>query len=185
MTLLLSLPFTTSFAPFTPAPGGGEKSPFSLRQNLLIMMKKMFFSAVFALFAVVFSAFLPTRNTGDLRVSVSALPATDGKVYLLIYNAASGFPSNPDKAYRVVSKSPEAQTTTLTVDNLPHGRYAIVAFHDRNGNTKMDKSFWGSPREPYGFSNIPGEFCGTPSFEQTAVTFDAQNTALSIKLIQP
>jgi uncharacterized protein (DUF2141 family) len=154
-----------------------------LKQSML--MKKMFFGAVFALSTFVFSAFQPTRNTGDLHVSVSNLPAADGKVYLLVYNAATGFPSNPDKAYRVVSKAPEAQTASLTVGNLPHGRYAIVAFHDRNGNAKMDKSFWGSPREPYGFSNIPGEFCGTPSFEQTAVIFDAQHTSLSINLMQP
>jgi uncharacterized protein (DUF2141 family) len=149
-------------------------------------MKKMLLCAAFALPIFLFTAFRTNpANSGDWVVSVSNLPATDGKLYLLIYNAPAGFPSNPDKAYRIVSKLPEAQMTSLTVDNLPHGRYAIVAYHDRNDNGKMDKSFWGSPREPYGFSNIPGEFCGTPSFDQTAAVFDAQHTSLSIKIIQP
>lgn len=36
---------------------------------------------------------------------------------------------------------------------LPSGRYAIAAFHDQNGNGKIDKNWVGVPTEPYGFSN--------------------------------
>jgi uncharacterized protein (DUF2141 family) len=39
------------------------------------------------------------------------------------------------------------------IDNLPPGRYAAFAFHDGNGNGKVDANFVGVPIEGFGFSN--------------------------------
>ena len=42
---------------------------------------------------------------------------------------------------------------TVTFTNVTAGEYAIVLFHDKNGNKQMDFDESGMPLEPYGVSN--------------------------------
>lgn len=40
----------------------------------------------------------------------------------------------------------------LIFPDLSPGRYAIAVYQDKNKNGKLDKNFFGMPKEPYGFS---------------------------------
>lgn len=42
---------------------------------------------------------------------------------------------------------------SFSFGNLPAGRYAVVVFHDENGNGTIDHNAMGLPSEPLGFSN--------------------------------
>ena len=56
--------------------------------------------------------------------------------------------------------------SAVVLTNLDPGRYAIILFHDENGNGKLDKNALGVPTEPYGFSNnVPG-FLGPPAYKK-------------------
>ena len=44
-------------------------------------------------------------------------------------------------------------TTIVTVRDVPPGTYAVQAYHDENGNGKVDRGLFGIPREGVGFSN--------------------------------
>jgi len=46
----------------------------------------------------------------------------------------------------------KAGITTLIVEDLPPGDYAIQAFHDENGNDEMERGMFGIPKEGFGFS---------------------------------
>jgi uncharacterized protein (DUF2141 family) len=50
--------------------------------------------------------------------------------------------------------------------NLPAGHYAAAAYHDENGNKKLDKNIFGAPTEPYGFSNDARRLMSAPSFDE-------------------
>ena len=56
-------------------------------------------------------------------------------------------------------------SVTLTVPNVPPGRYAVQAFHDRNGNGKVDRNFLGIPTESVGFSNDAPMHMSPPKFD--------------------
>lgn len=45
-----------------------------------------------------------------------------------------------------------AGATTVTVAGVPPGDYAVQAFHDENGNDRIDRGIFGIPREGVGFS---------------------------------
>ena len=62
------------------------------------------------------------------------------------------------------------------------GRYAVVAYHDENGNRKFDKSWIGLPIEGYGVSRDPTIFLGPPSFEASAFAVGAGATTIVIKI---
>lgn len=64
----------------------------------------------------------------------------------------------------------------LVFGDLPHGAYAVVLFHDVNGNGDLDHNFFRLPAEPLGFS---GQyrftlFSGRPSFEKLKADFGAR-----------
>ena len=122
-------------------------------------------------------------STVNFTVSVSEIPSIDGNVYILLYNQPIGFPTNPDKAYRKVWAKVTASNQVISISNMPIGKYSAVVFHDKNANKKMDKGWFGSPKESYGFSNIPNAFCGVPSFEQTAFNVGENATSIKIKLM--
>ncbi len=122
-------------------------------------------------------------NTNSLNVSISGIPSVSGNVYLLVYNQAIGFPSNPEKAYKKVLAKVSGANQIVAIENLPSGNYSIVAFHDKNANNEFDKTWYGSPKESYGFTNTPNNFCGTPSFQQTSFDYDGKIATVKIQLI--
>lgn len=118
-----------------------------------------------------------------LKVKVSGVKGYEGNIHILLFDQAVGFPTNPAKAYKHIRSKVSLGEVSVTIENVPFGTYAIVSFHDRNSNEIFDKSWFGSPKEDYGFSNIPGEYCGTPSFQQTSFRVDQGANEVEIKLI--
>jgi uncharacterized protein (DUF2141 family) len=146
------------------------------------MTKVLFFVG---LLCTAFLGFSFRRIDPVLTVKVTNLASTHGKLYVLVYDQQAGFPTNPAKALRKVEAKMTSTSPEIAITGLPVGKYAFVVFHDKNANGKLDKGWFGSPQEAYGFSNLPSDFCGTPSFQQTVVDFDAAHAVIAIKLIQP
>ncbi len=61
-----------------------------------------------------------------------------------------------------------------TFADLPPGRYAIMAYHDRNGDGRLNTLPIGLPTEPYGFSNGARGSFGPPSWR--AASFEASSS---------
>lgn len=64
---------------------------------------------------------------------------------------------------------------------LAPGRYAVAAYHDVNGNGRLDRQTFGLPAEPYGFSNDVGRIA-PPSFERALVDVADPSTTVSVRL---
>jgi uncharacterized protein (DUF2141 family) len=63
------------------------------------------------------------------------------------------------------------------------GQYAVIVFDDENSNGRLDKTFWGVPTEPHGFSNDARGILGPPRFDDAAITLDGSDKAVDITLI--
>ena len=50
---------------------------------------------------------------------------------------------------------PKIGTQTVEILDVPPGEYVVQAHHDLNGNKKMDKNFFGFPKEHWGMSRDP------------------------------
>ncbi len=75
-----------------------------------------------------------------------------------------------------------AGTTTVTVDGLPPGVYAVQAYHDRNDNDRVDRGALGIPREDLGFSNDAPLGLTGPSFAQASFAHGAEPQTIKLKL---
>jgi uncharacterized protein (DUF2141 family) len=60
-----------------------------------------------------------------------------------------------------------AGNASVRFTDLPAGRYAIMAYHDEDGNGELNRRFGMFPTEGYALSNNP-TVMGPPSFEDSA-----------------
>lgn len=104
--------------------------------------------------------------TGDLRAS--------------LYRDADSF-RKEDKAVAIVAQPATQGATRLVFDDLPPGRYAVMAYHDENADRKLNLRFGMFPAEGYGLSNNP-TVIGPPRFPDSAFDLTAPETTIDIKL---
>lgn len=74
---------------------------------------------------------------------------------------------------------------TLVFPNVKPGNYAVIVFHDENGNNDLDHNLFRLPAEPLGFSGgfRLSLFSGMPSFKKLRFAFavDAQPLEISVR----
>ena len=109
---------------------------------------------------------------GQLEVSVTNLRSQKGVVRLCLTRNPTHFPRCQEDPAALSLSAPAAQATTLRFASVPAGDYAIAAFHDENGNSKLD-TFAKIPREGFGFSRNPPIRFGPPRFGEARFTMGA------------
>jgi MipA family protein len=86
----------------------------------------------------------------EVRVSLDNPPGT-GAVVVLLFDSADAFADLRNPLQTLVW--PEGGRVPARFEDLAPGTYALMVFHDVNGNGELDQNFMGIPREPLGFSN--------------------------------
>lgn len=117
----------------------------------------------------------------ELQVVVRPVAHDHGSVKLALYSSPETF-RKEDKAQAVLSQPAVPGEMTFRFDGLAAGRYAIVVYHDEDGNGRMDRFLGMIPTEGWGLSNNP-EVSGPPQFDPSAVTVtEAEPTRIVIDL---
>ena len=130
--------------------------------------------------------FLSTKNqlpsSAAINLQVQEIKAPLGVLRIALYDSEANFLDFKEVfASKVVPAT--MGTTTVVIDSLPAGTYAIALYQDQHDNGAMDKNWFGIPREPLGFSNAQLRTFGPPSFKACAFTIKAgENKVISIPL---
>jgi uncharacterized protein (DUF2141 family) len=74
-------------------------------------------------------------------------------------------------------------SVTITISDLEYGEYAMVLFHDKNGDEKLNTRIFGIPAEPFGFSNNVRPKLSAPKYEKCKFNYSESNNCITIKLI--
>ena len=100
-----------------------------------------------------------------------------GALFVAVYNREEGFMNEKKALYTEVF--PLKQNGCLEKSLvLPPGNYAISCFHDLNNNGRMDKTFVGIPKEPYGLSGAYVSKFSPPTWAETKVFIGAGQTVV-------
>ena len=102
------------------------------------------------------SFFSSAQNT--LSIKITGLKTNSGTVMIKLLDANQ-------KVIKTLKADVENNTSTVNINNLPSGTYAVQYFHDENNNGKMDTGSFGRPLEGYGYSNDARGFMGPADFE--------------------
>ena len=128
---------------------------------------------------ILLSAFLSVSvSAADLTVTVDGINNNDGKIVVGLFNAPEAFPRG--KVFNGQITPAIKGAVTVIFKDVAAGRYAISAYHDVNGNGRLDANMMGIPSEPYGFSRDALGQMGPPKFEDAAFTVDKSPVSLTI-----
>ena len=117
-----------------------------------------------------------TGHEASLTITIGNVSPRGGILRLGVYDAA-GYPNDKSKPIASADVPVSGAVMTITLKDLPPGRYAIESFQDVNANGKMDTSWIGLPLEPYGFSRDGRAVLSKPGFNSVAFAVTAgENT---------
>jgi uncharacterized protein (DUF2141 family) len=123
-------------------------------------------------------------SRGRLTVVVDGFESAAGQVLITVYDSSDSFLGTRVAARSRVVPDPETVGDGLRVTfGLPQGEYAVSVFHDVDGDGELASDFFGSPREPYGFSNNARGWFGPPSFEAARIRLgvDPQEVRITLR----
>jgi uncharacterized protein (DUF2141 family) len=122
-----------------------------------------------------------------MTTSVCAAPAhlrfpveTPGPVVYAVFSAPQAWEARTG-AIATGTVNAEGRIVEVSLD-LPPGRYAVMAFHDRNADKRLNVLPIGLPTEPYGFSNDARAMFGPPTFARAAFNLPANGARMTIRL---
>lgn len=128
--------------------------------------------------AILLGAAAASASAATVEVRVSSVVPGRGKVNVAVCDKERFL---KDCLY---SGSVPAQATdvVVTIQNVPKGTWAVLAYQDENQNDKLDRNLIGIPSENYGFSrDARGKF-GPPDFSDAAIDVGDESTVAKIKL---
>ena len=117
----------------------------------------------------------------SMTIHVEGLREAKGQLMIFVYNNAEDFPTKRDRA--VFSKSVPVTSASMEIsfDSVTVGTYGVAVYHDENMNGKMDRHWYGPPKEGYGASNDATGTLGPPQFDDAK--FEVNETQTTIKII--
>jgi uncharacterized protein (DUF2141 family) len=106
---------------------------------------------IFAVAALLAFASPALAQSADSRLTLTfETGAGTGAIMVALYDAEAAYEGGaPARVARVDVAAGQHEA----VFDLPAGAYGMKAFHDVNGNGKMDVNPFGMPTEPFAFSN--------------------------------
>jgi len=116
------------------------------------------------------------KGAHTLTILAQKVSNSKGVVGVLIFNSAKGWPEDNAQAIRSVAVPAHPGQVKVVVPGLPEGTYAAVVLHDENENRKLDRKWYGAPKEQWGMSNNPPVRMSAPSFDQARFALNADKT---------
>ena len=135
-------------------------------------------------------------RTVTLKIVVSGFSQNSGSCRIAVYLGQSHF-NDPEYAIAkesvgILDLKASWQVQVAIPDQTNRDvesttQLAVSAYHDENGNSRLDKSSFGIPTERYGFSKNPKSGFGPPKFSETAIelSLTKQSGDLNVTLEVP
>lgn len=139
----------------------------------------MFFRTIFACtLSCGLAAAASAASAATVEVRVSGVTGGKGKVNVAVCDKERFLKQCSHSG----SAPAKAGETVVSLQDIPAGTWAVLAYQDENENNELDRNFIGIPSENYGFSrDARGKF-GPPGFEDAAIEVKGELTVAPVKL---
>lgn len=115
-----------------------------------------------------------------LVVRLSDIRDDSGQLRVSLYRDPESF-RKEDRALQIAAIPAVPGAAEVVFSGLEPGRYAVMAYHDTNGNGRLDLRFGMFPLEGYGLSNNP-KVVGPPKFADSAFEVTQSLTSVNIRI---
>ena len=106
-------------------------------------------------------------TAADLRFTFEPGAGT-GRIMVALFDSQAAYDHGEPARQAIVDVA--AGQRDAAFDDLPDGAYAMRAFHDVDGDARMNVNPFGIPTEPYAFSNNAVGNMGPASWDRARVT---------------
>ena len=127
--------------------------------------------------AIAFLAGAAVSHAATVTVRVTDVESGEGQVYVGLCDRGFEEALCIDGAF----KPARPGTMVFTFENVTPGTYAIAAYHDVNGNGRMDTGMFSLPVEPYGFSNDVGRIA-PPNFLNATFAVSSPGVTVEVRM---
>lgn len=120
---------------------------------------------------------------GALQIRVNIHNISDVGILKLELFGENNFLKKEGKLRRI--RVPAENGPQRVCINLPRpGEYAVVGYHDKDGNRRLKKAWNFKPKEPYGLSNNPKiKSLRLPKFSETGFAVPMEGVEIDIHLV--
>jgi len=101
----------------------------------------------------------------NLTIHLHGIKNSLGQIHVELYSDAKTFRKSA-LAQNIIKATAHEDSITVKFSGIKPGVYAILAFHDEDGNGVLNKRFGMIPTEGYALSNDPDVF-GPPAFKDS------------------
>jgi uncharacterized protein (DUF2141 family) len=143
---------------------------------------RLVFLLGFSLFSLNFTE-STVKGGGVLSVVINGITHSSGTIRVVIFNSEYKFLERDGFVYRQVIAVGTKKSVQLDFQ-IPHGYYAVSAYHDINDNHNLDRNGLGVPNEPYALSNAPSVKWRRPTFNETKFAFNQANQTITLEVKQ-
>ncbi len=113
---------------------------------------------------------------GSLTITYENPGDKEGMVYVGVFTEKN-FLMNPTASGAI---NLDENQTSVTIDDMEYGTYAISIFHDANGNQRLDMDEYGRPTEPWGLSGSSSGMM--PVWSEAKFELDSENKEVKLKI---
>ncbi len=117
-----------------------------------------------------------TAQAGTVVVTIEGAQSANGVLTAALCDKGLSEEGCPIAQHRAAATG----KVEFRFENVQPGRYAVVGFHDVNGNRRFDRLL-GMPQEPYALSNNVAENL-LPTFGDAAVAIGDGETRITLRL---
>jgi len=123
----------------------------------------------------------PAGGTPKARLVVvlEGVRSRVGVVRLALYQDDAGFPSNHARAVQGRTEEIGGSEVRVVFEDLVPGTYALSAFHDEDGNGKLNRGIFGIPTEGIAFSRDARNPVGPPKWKDAKFDLPPGETTLT------
>ncbi|NJM73623.1 MAG: DUF2141 domain-containing protein [Scytonema sp. RU_4_4] len=146
---------------------------------LRIFQANTFFLAIVAIISLIRT--VHAESLATLTVVVNGLHHKNGQVCLRVYSSEKGFPDSNTSEIQSGCTQIKGSSVKKQFSGLKPGTYAVAVVDDQNGDHKLNKDFFGIPKEGFGISKNPtiSITTGTPKFRDASFLLK-KNTTINI-----
>jgi uncharacterized protein (DUF2141 family) len=114
----------------------------------------------------------PAAGLASLTVRFQGMKTPAGALMFSLAGSPEAYGGKAPVAAQV-GLAIDGTVVEITFERLKPGTYAIKAFHDLNGDGKLNTNPFGIPIEPFAFSNDARGMMGPPGWEAAAFRIEA------------
>ena len=133
-----------------------------------------------ALFLCACAPGITVAQESTLLVELTGIKHERGSLRVGLYSDSKSFRKEA-QAVSVQQVAARPGVVTVRFSAPAPGRYAVMAYHDEDGNGELNRRFGMFPTEGYGLSNNP-IISGPPAFEDSAFEVSAETDANTISI---